>query len=360
MNEFVTPPVLSPTEFDQECLSATNRFVAANRGLIDKSFWGLRMTTAVNLFLWHLDSFQKDENPIPNFVNAFNSASQILENAKNIDILSGNFPITSEANKPNYEDMVSGLFSDVWVDMTDDIYFDQTYDFTKERLIKSGVDPVNLFKNKVVVDAGCGSGKFSTAIAKFGAKKVIGIDIGKKGLKFAKEQAKKTEYEERLDYRFGSLLDIPLDDNSVDMVWSNGVIHHTLGYEACIKEFSRIIKPGGKLFLYVNGSFGLFELLQEKIRESIPDIPKPLMQTFLKTLGVDSGRLYWVMDCLYAPYEYKPKKEVVSLLENNGFTNITQLLRGVSSDQIEQVTTGVPYADVKYGDSQLKFLCDKN
>ena len=128
MNEFVTPPVLSPTEFDQECLSATNRFVAANRGLIDKSFWGLRMTTAVNLFLWHLDSFQKDENPIPNFVNAFNSASQILENAKNIDILSGNFPITSEANKPNYEDMVSGLFSDVWVDMTDDIYFDQTYD----------------------------------------------------------------------------------------------------------------------------------------------------------------------------------------------------------------------------------------
>ena len=180
--------------------------------------------------------------------------------------------------------------------------------------------------------------------------------MGKKGLEFAKKQALKVPYGDKIEYMHGSLLEIPLEDNSVDMVWSNGVIHHTLDYEGCIKEFSRVIKPGGSLFLYVNGRFGLFELLQDTIRRSNSDIPKHLFQHYIKTLGVNSGRLYWLMDCLYAPYEYKSSDEVIRLLEKYSFLNIKQLTRGVASDQIEQVTTKLPYANVKYGESQLKYL----
>jgi ribosomal protein L11 methylase PrmA len=57
--------------------------------------------------------------------------------------------------------------------MTDDIYFDQTFNFTKTRFLKSGINPYNFFKNKIVLDAGCGSGKFSSAIAKFKAKRFL-------------------------------------------------------------------------------------------------------------------------------------------------------------------------------------------
>ncbi len=344
-----------------DAIDAAERSTLVWQALTDRSFWPLKMFVGVNLWLWHLDAFAKDEDPVPLFVDAFDRSTKLLETARDSGVCGGYFPPLSHSGltDENFEARVSGLFSDVWVQMTDDIYFDQTYAFTKERFEKNGINPEELFCGKIVVDGGCGSGKFSAAIAKFGAQKVIGIDIGEKGLVFAREQAKKVPYGDRLEYRNGSLLEIPLHDASVDMVWSNGVIHHTLNYEKCIEEFARVLKPGGTLFLYVNGRFGLFELLQDTLRKNMADVPSQLMQHFLILLGNDSGRVYWLMDCLYSPYEWKSKSEVVALLAKHGFTDIQQLTRGVAIDQIEQVTIGLPYADVKYGEAQLKFLARK-
>jgi ubiquinone/menaquinone biosynthesis C-methylase UbiE len=360
MNQFVPTPGKSMTPHDPACVAAADRFVATNKALKDRSAWAIRMEASVNLFLWHLDAFAKNEDPRPLFVNALDSATELLQKRAETRVMNINFPPFYSDQAPDFEKVVSGLFSDVWVDMTDDIYFDQSYEFTKERFEKNGIDPFQFFGGKVVVDGGCGSGKFSAAIARFGAKKVIGLDIGEKGLAFARKQAEKVEYGDRLDFRTGSLLNIPLEDESVDLVWSNGVIHHTLGYEKCISEFARILKKSGNLFLYVNGSFGLFELLQDKLREANADIPRALIQTYLKFLGVNSGRLYWLMDHLSAPYEWKSNAEVRAMLERNGFSEIEQMLRGVASDQIEQVTMGLPFADVKYGEAQLKYICTKS
>ena len=151
-------------------------------------------------------------------------------------------------------------------------------------------------------------------------------------------------------------LSLPFDDSSVDMVWSNGVIHHTINYDKCVEEFARVTKPGGALFLYVNGRFGLFELLQDSIRKSMASVPRQVMQAYLNSLGINSGRLYWIMDCCFAPYEWRSKEQVISLLEQNGYIEIFQLTRGVDIDQIEQISTGRPYADVCYGEGQLKFV----
>ena len=65
------------------------------------------------------------------------------------------------------------------------------------------------------------------------------------------------------------------------------------------------------------------------------------------------------MDCLYAPYEWKSKIEVEQLMSDAGFEDFKQLVRGVSSDPIEMVSQNLPYADVKYGDAQLKYLASK-
>ena len=242
--------------------------------------------------------------------------------------------------------------------MTDDIYFDETYEFTCERLRKNGIDPKRFFKDKIIVDGGCGSGKFTATIGRLGAQKVIGVDIGKKGLDFAKKQKEKVPYGTCMEYVEGSLLSIPLEDSSVDMVWSNGVIHHTLDYDKCVEEFARITKPGGEIFLYVNGRFGLFELLQDTIRKSMENVPKQIMQTYLHSLGINTGRIYWIMDCCFAPYEWRSKDDVVSLLQRNGYKNIQQLTRGVEIDQIEKISSGKPHANVSYGEGQLKFVAE--
>ena len=43
----------------------------------------------------------------------------------------------------------------------------------------------------------------------------------------------------------------------------------------------------------------------------------------------------------------------------HGFSDFRQLTRGIVLDPIEQVTIGAPYADVKYGEGQLKFLAKR-
>ncbi len=339
---------------------AAQRYLQAAGNLTDRSGWSLKMFTSLNLFLWHLDAFASADDPVPAFITAFDSATALLKLAGDT-VCGGHFPEVPPAtvDESGFENQVSGLFSDIWVSMTDDIYFDQSYDFTKQRFEKNGLDPEAFFADKTVLDAGCGSGKFSAAIARFGAKQVIGMDIGQKGLDFARGQTGKVPYGDRLDYRFGSLLDIPLDDASVDVVWSNGVIHHTLGYDQCVAEFARVLKPGGQLFLYVNGRFGLFELLLDTLRLATADVPKPLFQHFLSLLGVNSGRLYWIMDCLSAPYEWRSRAELEQLLRRHGFTDLFQMTRGVASDQIEQVTVGIPHAATKYGEAQLKYIATK-
>ena len=354
-------PVSPDPNLSSIAKAAAGRYLAAARALEDQSTWPVLMFTTLNLFLWHLEGFAGDEDPVPAFSKAFEDAAAILEEANGHSFLANNFPIfnTPSVNDTSFEEDVSGLFSDVWVAMTDDIYFDQSYDFTKERFEKNGYNPTEVFGGKICVDAGCGSGKFSSALARFGAAKVIGLDIGEKGLEFARAQARKVPYGDRLDYRYGSLFDMPLEDSSVDLVWSNGVIHHTLNYEGCLNEFSRVLKPGGDLFLYVNGRFGLFELLQDTLRMSMERVPRSLYQYYLKLLGINSGRIYWIMDCCYAPYEWKSRDDVEALLVKYGFGDIRQLIRGVAIDQIEQISNGLPFADVKYGEGQLKFLATK-
>lgn len=350
-------PHLSPV-----ARQAADRYVAAAKRLTDRSSWPLLMHTTLNVLLWHLDAFATNDDPVPAFAAVFNRGAALLDTAERSGVIGGHFPegTATALDGKGFEARVSGLFSDVWVDLSDDIYFEQSYQYTVERFRKSGVEPELVFAGKTVVDAGCGSGKFAAALAHLGAKKVIGLDIGEKGLEFARKQAAKVTYGDRLEYRYGSLVDIPLENGSVDVVWSNGVIHHTLDYEGCLREFARILKLGGTLYLYVNGRMGLFELLLDTCRLSMERVPRSLYQHFLQLLGINSGRIYWIMDCCYAPYEWKSRDEVIALLRQHGFSAIRQLTRGIATDQIEQISAGLPHAREKYGEGQLKFLATKS
>ena len=350
-------------EFDVRAFDAALAYVAASQALDDRMYWPVKLFCALELWLWHLDAFAGDDDPVPLFAAVMERATTLLRAARDSRILTQSFPIADcgiPVNGAAFEDRVSSTFSDIWVNLSDDVYFDQSYAFTRERFEKSGFNAEQVFGDKVVLDAGCGSGKFSAALARLGAAKVIGLDLGEKGLAFARTQAAKVSYGNRLEFRHGSLLNIPLADSSVDAVWSNGVIHHTLGYERCLAEFARVIKPGGTLYLYVNGRFGLFELLADTVRIAIQDVPRALYMHYLMSLGVNTGRLYWILDYAYPPYEWKSHAEVTSLMRKHGFADIRQLTRGVATDQIEQVTLNLPYAKAKYGEAQLKYLATRS
>ena len=76
--------------------------------------------------------------------------------------------------------------------------------------------------NGILVDVGCGSGNLIVQIAnEFNDLELMAMDISKEVLNLAKIRAVKTHLDEKIEFKIGSVEQIPLDDKSVDFIISS-------------------------------------------------------------------------------------------------------------------------------------------
>ena len=97
-----------------------------------------------------------------------------------------------------------------------------------------------------VADIGCGAGTQSMIWAELGCK-VHGLDVNKPLLELARRRAAKAGYQ--IDLVLGSAVSLPWPDDYVDVCLAVELLEHVGDWESCLKEFSRIVRPGGVLFL---------------------------------------------------------------------------------------------------------------
>lgn len=106
------------------------------------------------------------------------------------------------------------------------------------------------FRCPTVLDLGCGTGRFSTLIAKrFGAK-VIGLDPSMAML----QNALKGAGDGGISYAAAQAERLPLSTSSCDLVWISQVVHHIRDRRACAAELHRILRPKG--ITLIRGTFG--------------------------------------------------------------------------------------------------------
>lgn len=98
-----------------------------------------------------------------------------------------------------------------------------------------------LVAGKVVLDIASGEGYGSRTIAE-SAKEVIGIDIDEEAVKHA---ATKYAQYTNLSFKTGSVTEIPLKDDSVDVVVSFETIEHIAEHEQMLSELKRVVKDDG-------------------------------------------------------------------------------------------------------------------
>jgi arsenite methyltransferase len=106
----------------------------------------------------------------------------------------------------------------------------------------------DLQPGECVADLGSGAGFDAILAAQQVGRtgRVIGVDMTPAMLEKARENAHKTG-RTQVEFREGLIEDLPIGDESVDVVISNGVINLTPNKEKALAEAYRILKPGGRL-----------------------------------------------------------------------------------------------------------------
>ena len=101
-------------------------------------------------------------------------------------------------------------------------------------------------QGKVLIDIGCGSGMSGAMLGYRGAH-YIGIDHSGYAAACTLRHIRGVEADGFTVQ--GNAESLPIRDNSVDVVYSNGVLHHTPNFLTAMDEAYRVLKPGGKAII---------------------------------------------------------------------------------------------------------------
>lgn len=133
------------------------------------------------------------------------------------------------------------------------VWFLGTYTWVRSVLRRALNDLVRLMPHReksysTILDIGFGHGHSIWMLEEyFSPDTVIGLDVDPEAKHRSKENIKKCKCEVKLIESDAAVIDLP--DNSVDMIFCHQSFHHLVHQDLAIKEFYRVLKPGG-VFLF--------------------------------------------------------------------------------------------------------------
>jgi SAM-dependent methyltransferase/uncharacterized protein YbaR (Trm112 family) len=173
-------------------------------------------------------------------------------------------------NPEHGEASIQDTFTEEWQTTEDDSL---TFTYTQDDLrilhrnvwLKWGEKSPSI---QSILNIGCGRGVESLMLRDIaGGAEVWGVDLNfsmmRQGALLAKEHD--------AHFLVASLFHLPFEPRTFDLVFSQGVIHHTYSTHAAFKSISEFTRPGGRLFIWVyaledhlahKGVIGLIERLQ--------------------------------------------------------------------------------------------------
>jgi demethylmenaquinone methyltransferase/2-methoxy-6-polyprenyl-1,4-benzoquinol methylase len=172
--------------------------------------------------------------------------------------------------------------------------------------------------NDVALDVACGTGDLTMAMLRGGAGRAMGLDFTPEMLDIARHKLHRLEPElrERIEYIQGDAMALPLADASVDVVSIAFGIRNVADPARAIKEFRRVLRPGGRLVIL---EFGTPRLAPVRwFNEFYCRRLMPITATLIS--GDRSGAYRYLPRSIET---FLTREQMVSLLERSGLRAVT-------------------------------------
>jgi SAM-dependent methyltransferase/uncharacterized protein YbaR (Trm112 family) len=159
--------------------------------------------------------------------------------------------------------------------------------------------------DKVVLDGGCGSGRLTRQIAEHGAKTVIGVDI----LDSVDGAFERSRDLPNVHIVQGNIFELPLRKRSFDLVWSNGVIHHTPDARSAHAALAEMVRPEGLMYVWVYAKrFNPFRFTKDVLDLlRVTRLPEPILMRISKGFAHVSLRLLAVWRAIRSIPALRPR-----------------------------------------------------
>lgn len=220
--------------------------------------------------------------------------------------------------KSSINQITGGLFGDLWHRYDDDLFEESVKLFAK-RFDANNFD-LKWFQGKRCLDAGCGGGRYSIAMASLGAAEVIGCDISAEGLADARSRAAGIS---NVVFEEASVFDLPYPDESFDFVCCSGVLHHTPDPGRGLHELTRVLRSEGRLYLLLYGKGGVRWPTIMQIRPHAHAMSYAFVDEAMQLAGLPANKQRTFLDDLFVPIiRFYDWDEVSSMLADNNYTRV--------------------------------------
>ena len=162
------------------------------------------------------------------------------------------------------------------------------------------------FQQGLMLDLGTGPGYLPVEILQRSSNiKIIGVDLSRRLIRMARENARDAGLSDRLSFEFGNSSRLRFSDCKFDMVLSTGMLHSLKQPGKVFKEIYRVLKKGGQAWIYDPAQIA-FHIDRKKWKASLTRGDKFYLWLF-RTLK------------LLRPIKTYTRQQVLGILESTDF-----------------------------------------
>ena len=242
-------------------------------------------------------------------------------------------------------------------------YFDEASHLLSVRFDRNFIDPKQ-YRGKSVLDFGCGGGRYSYALASLTGGHVLGVDFSQANVDFAASKssiALQRGLSNIPSFERDDVVCSTLDTSKYDLVFCNGVLHHSQSIPGGLAQIKKLLKPDGQAWLYIIGAPGGIKWnTVQLLRILLNDVPPAFARAYFAMAGVPSNRIFYILDHILVPINTLTEpRELEAMFKESGFTSWRRLYRGTDFDVAElQANSGLPEEEAYwiYGNAELRYL----